>query len=74
MTMPKTTVDKYDFPAFWKNQVGFSRQIRYMKPEFVSARMSDFPHQDFWFSVLASDERHTFAALRPRERIHLNRR
>lgn len=41
-----------------------------MEPKFISARSSDFSNQEFRLCILAADERHPLAALKPRKRVH----
>jgi len=70
MTVPEATVNEDNLPVLGENKVGLSRKTGNVESESVSARMDDFPHQEFWFCILAADERHPLAALEPSKRIH----
>lgn len=71
--MPKTAMNEDDLSAFREDKIGFSWQVRYVEPESMSTRTCNFPHQEFRFGILASDERHPLAALNPVKRVHRRR-
>lgn len=68
--MPETTVNENDLPSSRENDVWLSGKVGNVEPESVSAGAGDFSHQEFRFCVLAADERHSFTALKPRQRVH----
>jgi len=70
MPMPKATMNEDHLPLSGENEVGLSGKVGNVEPEFIAARTRDFSHQEFRFCVLAADERHPLAALKPRKRIH----
>jgi hypothetical protein len=71
VAMPKAAMHEDDLSLFGENDIGLSRKVGNVEPEFISARPGYFPHQKFRFCVFAVDERHALAALSPRKRIHL---
>jgi hypothetical protein len=74
VAMPKAAVDEDDLLLLGENDIRLSRKVRNVEPESVSARTSYFPHQEFRFRILTVDERHSLAALGPRQCVHFLRR
>jgi hypothetical protein len=70
MAVPVAAVNEDDLPEFWEYQVGFARKIGDVQSESVSARTSYSPHEEFRFSILTPDKRHSLAALGSRKRVH----
>lgn len=63
MTMPETTMRKYDRFVLWQNNVRFTREVFTMKPEAVSQRMEQGSDENLRFSVFPSYRSHIAASL-----------
>ena len=66
MTVPETAVNEDNFSPAGEHEVRHSWKARDMEPVPVPTGMSDPSHQEFGLCVLAPDERHPLAALKPR--------
>ena len=70
MLVPKTTVHKDHFSAGGEYNVGAAGELSPMQPETVAQPVQLGAHDQFGFSILASDSPHVFAAASTRDRIH----
>lgn len=70
MAVPKTTMNEDNFLDFREDEVGFAGKAGNVKSETLSACAGDSPYQEFRFSPLTPDERHSLATLSSCESVH----
>ena len=58
MTVPETTVDKYQRVIGWKNQIRFARQFAVVQAIAVAEAMQPTPDGQLRFGVFPPDARH----------------
>ena len=73
MAVPKATMNENHLSQFRKDEVGFSGKGGIVQSEPLTTSTSYSPHQEFRFRSFTSDQRHSLAALNPRESVHCQR-
>ena len=63
MSVPETTVDKYDSPVFGKNNVRLARQLSDLNTKPQTTREEILPDNHLWFGILSLYCRHAAAPL-----------
>jgi hypothetical protein len=67
--VPETAVNKDDFLAACKDEIGFSRYEPTVQSVAVTKPMSQLPDRNLRPGVFRADERHPLAAFTPRKGI-----
>jgi hypothetical protein len=70
MLMPKTTMNKDDFPASWQDDIRPPRKVVPVQPEAIAHRMDKTPNGKFRLHIFAPNSAHVAATVLRRNSIH----